>query len=173
MRLFELQHQNRSEEPVRPSHFHEGVEEYEQDPQMQYATDAEQLDPTHYGYPHADGEHGADHDPTRPTPVVLVEPPPEMRSFTDWNSATHSVGTEPIQIGDASRRRRRFVVRNMDAANPVFLTRMGSDNNAMSAFQLPAGQREEIFHNAQIWAFATDAAPVTVSYYAENDTDEN
>lgn len=156
--------------PERPSEFRESVEE---------RTEIEA--PADYPTPDQDGkfdaaqsfqpvEHG---EPavSPPVPVYQVVPPPDVRVFTDWQPNTMGLNGQPVLLAGANRRRTRLVVRNLDAANPVFLARQGGSNAQMGAYQLPPGQDVEIFHNSQVYAFSTvDGTQVTL--FAEYDLDE-
>lgn len=154
--------------PVRPTHFHEDPNQRtEPDPQVQYATDPESAPdkPEDYGFP----EHGETAH-LHAAPVFLTEPPPDARQFTDWTSGTITVNSQGSQIGDASRKRRRLVVRNLDALNPVYLSRQPTDIAAAS-FTLPAGQDHEFFHNNKVYASGGPNS-VSVTFEAEYDVDD-
>lgn len=148
---------------VRPSEFHRTVEErVVDDPIVEYNTDEDQA---HADYP----EHG-ELATAAAAPVYLVQPPPRSRDWTEWTSATMGVGSQPTQIGDASRNRIRFVVRNLDAVNNVFLTRLRTDS-VMAAFTLGPGQTIEMFHNGPI-AVSAAAEGTQVTYFNEYDIDD-
>jgi hypothetical protein len=152
--------------PVRTSEHNVPVEsrtQIEAGP-VEYATAPGQREPEGYY-----AEHGEVAE-VEPAAVYLVEPPPKEYDWTDWTSATLALSTTPIQVGDASRKRMRFVVRNLDDANYVYCARLRTDS-AMAAFTIPPGEREEFFHNGPIAMF-TEVNGTQVTYYTEYDVDD-
>jgi hypothetical protein len=146
----------------RPTEFHKETAELTHDPIPDYASDPETGAPAGYFAEHGETEHLV------ATPVFLTEPPPETQNWTDWTCGTVPLGIQAIQYGDATRKRTRFVVRNLDAANLVYVSRLRSDLTAMAAYQIPPGKREEFFHNGPI-CLSTNVAGTLATFYSEID----
>lgn len=153
-------------QPDRPTEFRKTVEERTQEEAfpVEYPTSPDQIEPEGYYAAHGETTHG------EPAPVYMVEPPPRENNWTDWTAGTLGVGTQPTQIGDASRIRTRFVVRNLDAVNPVYLSRLRTDST-MAAYTLPAGQEVEMLHNGPVAVQAT-VDGTQISYFAEYDVED-
>lgn len=151
--------------PTRPSHWHEDPNQRTDlnESTLDYPdTDTEPDTPEDYGLPH----------PETAVPVYLVEAPPNDRTLRDWAGGTYTVDTVNSQQvgGSADRGRRRLVVRNLDAANAVFLLRASTDSN-FTGYKLPAGQEIELFHNHSVWLRA-ETADVEVTTFVEFDVDD-
>lgn len=150
-------------EPVRPEGFRETVpERTEIQPVLDYETEApkEIEDVNPYQWP----------NPLAPAPVYMVEAPPFDRTFTDWAPQTLAVGLSASQIGDASRKRVRLLVRNLDDANDVYIVRQQTDSVSF-AYTIPPGQEAELTHSAKVFAFAS-ADDTEISVLAEFDVDD-
>lgn len=171
MRLLDPKPMPAPKSPDRPSEFHKTVEERTQTEAgpVEYPTSPDQPydEPSDYG----PVEHGETDRHLQPAEVVVVEPVPSARQFTDWSPSTLGLSNVPTQIGDASRRRTRLVVRNLDIADPVYLARASVDVQ-MGAFTLPAGEEIIIEHNAQVWAFCDAGKNTVVTYFTEYTIDD-
>jgi hypothetical protein len=155
----------RPQEPERESQFRRSVEERTQEEAspVEYPTDPEQVEPEGYYAQHGETTHA------EPTRVIVVEAPADDPNWTDWTCDTLGVGPNGTQIGDAARRRTRFVVRNLDAVNPVFLSRQRTD--VIGVRTVPALTEVEMLHNGPIYArSAVDGTQIT--YHAEYDIDD-
>jgi hypothetical protein len=162
-----FRHETRQEDPDRPSEFRVPVEErtqIEAGP-VEYATSPDQVEGEGYY-----AEHGEPEIDEKPVAVYMVEPPPHAPNWTDWTAATVGLSNQPTQFGDASRIRMRFLVRNLDAVNPIYCARLRTDG-IMAAYTLPAGQNVEFFHNGPICLWA-DNAGTQATFFAEYDVDD-
>lgn len=156
--------------PTRPSHFRQEVNEraaYDSPPH-DYASESDTPVAVH-GFP----------PPPQPTPVYLTEPPPRARVIVNWrpdtftvdNTATN-VNASRTRIASVDRHRKRFVVRNLDAANSVFITNDALNNNQSFAYELPFGTREEFFHTGEMYAFCATTKSAKIAVFAEVELDE-
>lgn len=145
--------------PVRPSTFRETQEERtEPEPHLDYpdsTADAVLDKPSAYGF----------HDyADRPVGVYITSPIPSDRPMVEWSAGTMTVST-PTQVASSDRKRKRFYVRNLDAANRVYLSHENTDQN-FAGYTLVAGAAVEFFHNGPIWARAVTAA-VEITFESE------
>jgi hypothetical protein len=158
--------------PERPSHYGQDNNEFIPRDQTDndYPGPTEQSEPTNLGAPVIE----------RPTAVFLVEPPPRARTLKTWQPSTvtidnlaASVNAGRQQIASNDRRRTRFIVANLEAANSVFITADAMNNNQAFAYELPAGKREEFFHNGPMWAFCAATKSAKIALFAELEVDQS
>lgn len=142
-------------EPVRPSHYAEDQNERvpRNHTDVDYANTVDVA--TKYGV-------GA--PPPDPIPVYMTETPPVRRTVRDWRPITVTLAAagQPNQLGSASLKRTRMVVRNNDAANTVVVIKAPTDNGNTSGFTITAGKEIEFLHNRPVWGYSTLGASVTV-----------
>jgi hypothetical protein len=152
--------------PVRPSTFHESVSERTVEPVSDFPSGEDSdytLDePEDYGFP----------DRTdMPVGVYVTAPIPSDRPLREWSAGTLTVEVGAIsQIVGGDRGRSRLVVRNLDDAEPVFLTRDHSDQ-PMLGYQLAPGTDVELFHNSPVWV-SVGSAPAQITYIVERMVEE-
>jgi len=170
MRLDHLFRAKVPDGPTRPTHFRETQEERtEETPPSDYPTGVEgdyKIDTANdYGYQHRPEEQ-------QPVGVYLATPIPVARPIIEWSSATITVGlTGGTQIASADRRRHRFIVRNLDAANTVYLMREQVNQN-FTGYAIGPGREVEFTHCSAMWARA-DTAACIISYFSEFELEEN
>lgn len=142
-------------EPQRPSHFEEdqNVRVPRNHTDNDYPTEADTT--THFGF-HA--------PPPDPIPVYITETTPERRVVKDWRplTVTLTAAAQPNQLGSASLKRTRMVVRNNDVANSLIVVKSPTDNVNTSGFTILAGKEIEFFHNRAVWGYSLLGASVTV-----------
>lgn len=146
----------------RPTEFRAEPGELTDDPVPDYPSNPHSTVPEGYFVEHGETSR------LEATPVFMVEPPPQAQNWTDWTTSTVALNPQPVQFGDATRTRIRFVVRNLDAANPVYVSRLRSDLAPMATFQLPPNSREEFLHNGPI-CLSAPVAGTLATFYAEID----
>lgn len=150
--------------PVRPSTFRETQEERtEPEPKSDYpdSSDDAKLDkPSDYGF-----QEYAD----RPVGVYITAPIPSDRPMVEWSAGTMTV-SGPTQIASSDRKRKRFYVRNLDAANRIYLSHENTDQN-FAGYTLVANAAVEFFHNGPVWARAVSTA-VEITFASEYTLEE-
>lgn len=122
-----------------------------------YPTDADKPKAHEYMEPDWSEDH--------PIPVYVVERP-EIPQLQEWSSERFlTVDTSAVQVAGSRRNRNRLVIRN-EGPDPVYLDR---EQGVMPAFsyRLAANEREELFHNAQVWARCDVGKSATVSVVQE------
>lgn len=156
--------------PIRPSHYGEDNNEFipKDHTDLDYATE-EHVDPTAVGFPPA----------PQATPVYLTETPPvsrlikpvQIETLTVDNTVANTSASR-TQIAANSPNRTRLIIRNLDAANSVFITQDAMNLNQAFAYELPFGQREEFLHNRALWVFCAATKTAKISVFREFETDD-
>jgi hypothetical protein len=149
--------------PTRPSNFRESTEERTKEPLLEYPDSATGNDtPADYGY----SEYT-----DRPVGVYVTTPIPADRRLVEWSAGTLQLNSAtPTCIASDERRRVRFLVRNLDDADDVILTRKQTDQ-PFTGLLLPAGQEILMEHTCSVWAIAEANTP-SITYLSELVVDE-
>lgn len=144
------------EDARRPSHWNKDINQYEQDPQLEYPTEM----PDHVqalGFT----------PPPNPTPVYLTESPPHARRIVDWAAQNVTVdATTPVQLSGADRRRQRMLVTNTGDTNAVYLSQ-GREDHLFMCYLLEPNQTVELMHNDFVWARCAPTLSTVVTWFTE------
>lgn len=94
-----------------------------------------------------------------PIPVFVIDPLPRDESLIPWGGTTVTLSTSRNQVLGDDRRRVRAILSNTDDTDNIVLV---PDAFALTTggYTLSPGERLEMKHNSEVYAFAPTGSPV-------------